>query len=149
MPLHGHHVQHHVEQVFNHEQFQIHALINHDLKVKHVQHHPVTMDHGLHGQHVQQHVVAVCNNVDVIIAVVKRLMFKNDHVLFQLVHGVHGHNGQNAQSHVAVLVLCVHDSIHVLVKSILIQNSVILIHVHIMVLGLTGHHVLLHVVLEQ
>ena len=146
---HGLHALLHVELAFNHELFQTPVPSNLDSKVKRAQHLPVSMDHGLLGLLVRQHVVAVSNKDVAIIAAEKHLMSKSDHALFQLDHGVHGLNGPSARYHAGVPVLYALDFIRVLVKSILIPNSVTLIHVLIMVLGLTGHHALLHVVWEQ
>lgn len=146
---HGHHALLHVELAFNHEPFQTPVPINLDSKVKRAQHHPVSTDHGLLGLLARQHVVVVYNKDVAIIVAVKRLMSKSDHVQFQLDHGEPGLSGPSVRYHVVVPVLYALDSIRVLVKEIRIPSSVTLIRVLIMVLGLTGHHALLHVAWEQ
>ena len=146
---HGLHAQPLVELVFSLELFPTLVLTCLDSKLKHVQHHLVSMAHGPPGHLAQLHVVVVSNNVAVIIIAVKHHTSKNAPALSQLVHGVLGLSGPSVLYHVAVPVFTALDSIRALVKWTLTLSSVTLIHVLITVPGLTGLHVLLHVVLEQ
>ena len=147
IPL-GHHVVQHVALEPKQEQLPTLVPISLLLKLKSVPIPKDIMAHGLAGLFAVLHVAVDTKHVANLTHVAVKIMSKRELVTKIPDIMVPGVNGVLALLHVVVVMLCVNVFTGALERFRLIPNSVTHIHVHIMVLGLTGHHAVHHVALE-